>query len=102
MQNGRFQVAHQSLADFCRKYGVARLSVFGSVLRTDFDPNRSDLDLLVEFVPGVHKGLFKLVEMQSVLSRLFGRDVDLTTPNSLSKYFRESVVGGAVVLYDAA
>jgi uncharacterized protein len=90
------------LAAFCCKYGVAKLSVFGSSLRDDFDPSRSDVDILVEFKMGVRKNMFKLLEMQSALSEKCGRKVDLTTPGSLSKYFREHVVAGAMVLYDAA
>jgi predicted nucleotidyltransferase len=102
MLETRIPIKTDELIAFCRKYGVARLSVFGSVLRADFDANRSDLDVLVEFSPGSHKGLFKLVDMQRRLSQLFGREVDLTTPNSLSKYFRDEVLSSAVVLYDAA
>lgn len=91
-----------ALAELCRRHGVAKLSVFGSALRGDFDPDRSDVDLLVEFAPGVSKSLFKLVMMQDELRRLIGREVDLTTPGSLSKYFRDDVLSAAVVLYDAA
>ena len=76
--------------------------MFGSALRDDFDPNRSDIDLLVEFNTGVHKNLFKLVQMERSLSGMFGREVELTTPGSLSKYFRDDVLASAVVLYDAA
>ncbi len=90
------------LASICREHGVAKLSLFGSVLRNDFDPQRSDVDLLVEFAPGESKSLFKIVRMQNALTQLFGRDVDLTTPGSLSKYFRDAVLETAVVLYDAA
>ncbi|MEX2315772.1 MAG: nucleotidyltransferase family protein [Pirellulales bacterium] len=102
MLQTRFPIKTDELAAFCHRHGVAKLSVFGSVLRNDFDPSRSDLDVLVEFAAGSHKGLFKLVEMQGALSRILGREVDLTTPNSLSKYFRDDVLASAVVLYDTA
>jgi predicted nucleotidyltransferase len=91
-----------AIADFCRRFGVARLRVFGSALRSDFDPARSDVDLLVEFLPGVSKSLFKMVEMEEALEKMLGRDVDLMTPRSLSKYFRDDVLKSAQVLYDAA
>lgn len=91
-----------ALTALCRKYGVARLFLFGSVLRSDFDPRRSDVDVLVEFLPGAHKSLFKLLEFERDLKHLFGRQVDLTTPGSLSKYFRDEVLAAAEVLYDAA
>jgi predicted nucleotidyltransferase len=92
----------EAIADVCRRYGVARLRLFGSALRSDFDPARSDIDLLVEFLPGVSKSLFKIIEMEEVLAKMLGRDVDLMTPRSLSKYFREDVLKSAQVLYDAA
>jgi predicted nucleotidyltransferase len=92
----------RNLAAFCRKYGVSKLSLFGSVLRSDYDPARSDIDVLVEFVPGAHRSLFKILQMQRELAELFGRKVDLTTPGSLSKYFRDDVLATAQVLYDAA
>ena len=90
------------LAKFCRKHGVSRMSVYGSALRSDFDPARSDVDLLVEFLPGVHRGLFKLVAMRQELTSIIGREIDLSTPGSLSKYFRQDVLDSAEVLYDVA
>jgi predicted nucleotidyltransferase len=102
MLQSRIPIDEHKLAIFCRKYGVARLSLFGSVLREDFDPGRSDVDMLVEFLPGAHRSLFKLVEMQETLRNMIGRSVDLTTPGTLSKYFRDDVLASAEVLYDAA
>jgi predicted nucleotidyltransferase len=96
----RIAIDQNELTDFCRKHGVKRLSVFGSVLREDFDPQASDVDLLVEFAPGASKNVFKLLQMQSALSEMFGREVDLVTPNSLSKYFRDNVLAAAKVLFD--
>ena len=46
------------IAAICQRYGIRRLEVFGSAARaTDFDPNRSDADFLVEFAPGTQSGL---------------------------------------------
>ena len=42
----------ERLATFCRERGIRKLSLFGSVLRRDFDPLRSDVDVLAEFEPG--------------------------------------------------
>lgn len=95
-------VDNEAIAALWCKYGVAKLSLFGSVLRNDYDPRRSDIDVLVEFLPGARKSLFKLLKMQRDLAELFGREVDLTTPGSLSKYFRNDVLAAAKVLYDAA
>jgi predicted nucleotidyltransferase len=95
-------IDRQSLTRFCKSHGVTKLSLFGSALRDDSEPERSDFDLLVEFAPGVSRSLFKLMRMQDELSEMLGRQVDLTTSGSLSKYFRDDVVAAAVVLYDAA
>lgn len=102
MLPAQLSIDKNEIAAFCRQHGVARLSLFGSVLRNDFDPSRSDVDVLVEFVPGARKSLFKLVAMQNALGQMFRRNVDLTTPGSLSKYFRDDVLASAEVLYDAA
>jgi predicted nucleotidyltransferase len=98
----RVTINEELLAAVCRNYGVARLWLFGSALRDDYDPHRSDIDVLVEFLAGARRSLFTLLRMQHDLSDLFGREVDLTTPGSLSKYFRDDVLAAAKVLYDAA
>jgi Nucleotidyltransferase domain len=46
------QFDREQLAEFCRARGIRKLSLFGSVLREDFDPGRSDVDALAEFNPG--------------------------------------------------
>ncbi len=87
----------KEIAAFCRQHHIARMALFGSALREDFGPE-SDLDILVEFVPG-HTPGFAFIAMQDTLSELFGRCVDLHTPQSLSRYFREQVVSEAENLY---
>lgn len=88
------------IRDFCRRHSVARLSLFGSVLRDDFSPE-SDIDVLVEFLPDVRCSLFDLGGMLMDLSEILGRQVDLRTPQDLSRYFRDEVVSSARVLYAA-
>jgi predicted nucleotidyltransferase len=95
-------IARDELVAVCQKFGVAKLSLFGSSLREDFDPTRSDVDLLVEFAPETRIGLFKLLEMEQSLSVMFGRKVDLTTLGSLSESFLSEVQATSQVLYDAA
>lgn len=85
---------------FCRKHRVARLCLFGSILRTDFGPD-SDVDVLVEFVPEAHVSLFDLGGMLMELRQILGREVDLRTPQDLSQYFRDQVLREAKVLYAA-
>jgi len=91
-----------AVAALCRRHHIRRLSLFGSVLRDDFDPERSDIDILVEFDEHATKSLFTLIRIQDQLSAMLGREVDLTTPGSLSPYFRDEVIGAAEVMYDAA
>jgi predicted nucleotidyltransferase len=71
-------VPKNTIARFCRRHHIHRLSLFGSVLRNDFGPD-SDIDVLVEFEPG-HVPGFGIVDMESELSRVLGRKVDLRTP----------------------
>ena len=93
------QVSQKVVEDFCRRNRIQKLAVFGSALRDDFRPE-SDLDVLVEFQPGAVPGL-AFFSLQDELSKLFGRTVDLNTPNCLSPEFRENVVATAEVLYAA-
>ncbi len=86
------------IAEFCRRNHIRRLALFGSVLRDDFGPD-SDVDVLVEFEPEALVGLFELFDMEQELSRILGRQVDMNTPNSLSKYFRDQVLQEAEEQY---
>lgn len=88
------------IASLCQRHGIARLSLFGSVLRDDFTPD-SDVDVLVEFEPGRTPGL-GFFSLQDELSEILQRRVDLNTPQSLSKCFREEVLREARSLYVAA
>ena len=94
-------IPHEEIAAFCRKWGIRRLSFFGSIVRDDFDPERSDVDVLVEFEPGQTPG-FAFFSMQDELSEILGRRVDLNTVHSPSKYFRDEVLAEAEELYVAA
>ena len=81
----------KSLEQLCRRHRIARLSLFGSVLRgTENDD--SDVDLLVEFDPGQSPGLIGLAGIEQDLSTLLdGRRVDLRTLEDLSPHFRSEV-----------
>lgn len=93
-------VDSRRIAEFCRRWHVRRLALFGSVLRDDFGP-ASDIDVLVEFEPGHIPG-FAFVDIQDELAAMFGRTVDLHTPGSLSRYFRDRVVREAQYQYVGA
>ncbi len=91
-------VPPEQIADFCRRHHIRKLSLFGSVLRDDFRPD-SDIDVLVEFEPGHVPGFIRLGGMTVELSALLGREVDIRTPEDLSRYFRQTVLEGAEVQY---
>lgn len=89
----------ERIADFCLRHNIERLAIFGSALRENFGPD-SDIDVLVDFMPGHVPGFFRLFDMEEELSALFGgRKVDLRTPEDLSRYFRDRVVAEAQVQY---
>ncbi len=90
----------QAIADFCRRHGIVRLALFGSILTDRFGPD-SDVDLLVEFDPDRRVSLFDLGGMCGDLSDIVGRVVDLRTAEDLSPYFREHVIYNARLLYAA-
>jgi uncharacterized protein len=96
IMNG-IHVPQEEIASLCRKHHVRRLSLFGSILTDEFRPE-SDVDVLIEFEPGKTPGL-GFFAIQRELGELLGRDVDLNTPNDLSRYFREEVLAQARPLY---
>ncbi len=89
----------ESIAAFCQKHGIRRLSLFGSQLK-GLAGRESDIDLIVEFDPGKEPGLIGLAQMERELSGILGgRVVDLRTPGDLSRYFREEVLRSSLVQY---
>jgi len=92
------------LAEFCRKWKITQLALFGSILREDFGPD-SDVDVLVSFAPDADWGLFDHVAMEQELSALLGRKVDLVTrravERSTNRIRREAILASAEVVYAA-
>lgn len=101
MTRSRIDLPEAKLAEFCRRNRIRRLSLFGSVLRDDFN-ERSDVDVLVEFEPEARVGLLRLAGMELELGEMIGRKVDLNTKGFLSRDFRDRVLAEAEVRYDAA
>jgi len=95
---------YESLNRLCKKYRVKRFEVFGSALTDEgFDPKKSDLDFLVEFLPlqpGEHAdAYFGLLE---ALQDLFNRHIDLVMPRAIKNpYFLESINKSPEVIYAA-
>jgi len=78
------QIPQDRIADFCRRHHIREMTLFGSVLREDFRPD-SDVDVLVEFEPEAHYGLFALARMQSELEELLGREVHLVERGAIER-----------------
>lgn len=92
---------HQAIEQFCRIHHVKKLALFGSVLGKRFG-SLSDVDILVEFIPGHEPSYFKLITLEEKLSPMFGnRKIDLRTPAELSRYFRDQILTQAKTLYAA-
>ena len=92
------------VSDICRRRHVARLEVFGSAAAGRFDPAKSDLDFLVEFLPGAGGGLRgDYFTLKSDLETLFGRGIDLVVKSAIrNRYFRAEVEETGVEVYAAA
>jgi hypothetical protein len=93
------EIPREVIAEFCIRNHIRKLSLFGSIL-TDRFSDKSDIDMLVEFEPGLGPGLLGIAGMEIELSGKLGRKVDLRTAGDLSRYFRDKVVASAVPQYE--
>ena len=93
-------IDRERLGELRRRHGISRLALFGSAALGELG-SESDIDLLVEFVPGRRVGL-RFITVQEELRSLLGRRVDLNTPAFLSPHVRTRVEAEAVPLYEAA
>jgi predicted nucleotidyltransferase len=100
----QIEVLPEGLSDFCQRWKISELALFGSVLRRDFRPD-SDVDVLATFEEGARWSLFDLVRMQNELENLFGRQVDLVERNAIEKsenYIRrKNILSNLEVIYAA-
>jgi predicted nucleotidyltransferase len=94
-------IPYTEIAAFCERHHIVKMWLFGSVLRDDFSAE-SDVDVLVEFDPGHVPGWEFFGAWPEELEAIFGRPVDLGTPDSLSKYIRSKVMRSARVIYERA
>jgi uncharacterized protein len=98
MSRAKIPVDREQLAALCRRNGIRRLALFGSVLRDDFRPD-SDVDVLIDFQPGVSVG-FRIFDIEDELSRLFGgHHVDLVREKYLNRRLRDRVLADAETEY---
>lgn len=95
----KIRLPKEKIAEFCKENNIIKFSIFGSVLRDDFNEN-SDIDILVEFDKNHIPGFIRLANIQRKLSELLGgKLVDIRTPSELSPYFRDKVIKVAEVQY---
>ena len=93
---------NEKIAEFCKRWRIQELALFGSALRDDFRPD-SDLDFVVAFAADTDWGLLDHIQMQLELQRLFNRNVDLISRRALERsqnwLLREEILSTAQVLF---
>jgi predicted nucleotidyltransferase len=96
------RISRIKLKALCRRYGIAKLSLFGSASRGELTPE-SDVDLMVEFLPDSRASAFDMTAMQDEFSAaLGGRKVDIATPEILRNPFRrDTIVPDLKTIYEA-
>jgi predicted nucleotidyltransferase len=82
------EMRRSDIAELCRRFHVNRLEVFGSAARgSDFDPTRSDDDLLVTYLPGRQPGIADYQDLRDALAELLDRPVDLVMEAAIENPF---------------
>jgi len=87
-------IPKEKIADFCRKWKIVELSLFGSVLREDFRPD-SDVDVLLSFSWDAEWSLLDHVAMEQAASAIFGRKVELVSRKAIERsenYIRRKAI----------
>ncbi len=94
MTMGGIELDSQAMRDFCARWKLTELSVFGSILRDDFRPD-SDVDILVDFGADAEWSLFDVMEMREELCNILGREVDLIDrvglESSQNRYLKKEI-----------
>jgi len=96
----------EEVKNFCLKWEIQEFALFGSVLREDFDLEKSDIDALVLFNEKVKVSLFSIVEMKEELESIFKRKVDIVSKKGIEKsrnpYRKKAILEHYEVIYDQA
>ena len=96
------ELPYDALAEFCRRWKITKMEVFGSILRDDFG-SESDVDFLVTFDPEMKLTLLNLVQAEDELSRVMGRRVDLVDRLGIEQsenwIRRKTILGSAKTIY---
>ena len=98
-------VPQKKIVEFCKRWKITEFSLFGSVLREDFNPE-SDIDVLVSFDNDACWSLLDHVDMQDELQIIFGRKADLVSRHGIERsrnhIRRKEILETAEVIYAAA
>lgn len=100
MNSAKINISKSKIKQFCERYQVSRLALFGSILRDDFRPD-SDIDVLIVFYPSAQVSFMTLGKMRRELEGLFHRKVDLVLQDGLKPAIRDAVLSTAQVVYAA-
>ncbi|HXH76807.1 MAG TPA: nucleotidyltransferase domain-containing protein [Bacteriovoracaceae bacterium] len=99
------QISMDQVEAFCKKWKVKELALFGSVLRKDFNPLTSDIDVLITFLPDENWG-WEIVTMKEELENIFQRKVDLIEKAAIEKsrnpIRKNEILNSYEVLYEQA
>ena len=95
-------IPKNQIVEFCHRWKISELALFGSALRDDFTPN-SDLDFLVTFAADAEWGLFDHVAMQRELQALLHRSIDLISKRAVERsqnwLRRQEILNTALILF---
>ncbi len=100
MKTEKIEISAEKVQALCKRFQVKELALFGSAVNEKLHAE-SDLDFLVEFMPGAQIGFSTLSKLQRELSSLLNRPVDLVPKNGLRPIIRDDVISSAQVLYAA-
>jgi predicted nucleotidyltransferase len=102
MEKKILEIQSDKIADYCKRWKITELALFGSALRDDFNPG-SDIDVLVTFDKDAHWTLFDMVDMEEELEDIFGRDVDLVSRRGIESSHnylrRKEILSSARVIH---
>jgi len=94
-RDAALEILSRHRPELASEFAVSSLALFGSIARNESSPE-SDVDILVEFQPDAHAGLFDLVRLQHRLEAIFGTRVDLVMRDALKPQIREQILAEAV------
>src|SRR5690349_4115157 len=102
MLSDKIPIPPKLLAEFCQRWKIRELALFGSVLRDDFRPD-SDIDVLVTFTEDADWSLFDHVRIEQELKTLFKREVDLVSRRAIERspnwIRRKNILNTAQAIY---